>query len=377
MTQENPTGTPPPLGISQRQGGTENPRIEPSYRGASSLGAMLRDARQKRGLSTADLAGSLNLDLVIVEAIENDRLDEAPEPIYVRAYLKHWAGMMNTDPAPWLAALDTEASSLPSTPRVSARTPVESVRPSRGTGNHRRSGVAGTLWRLLVVIILLGAAVALFALALPSFWQKVTQWLPSHESESPSNGALSLPVTPIPLPARPAAESTEPAAKLPPPPSLSSEATPAAPVANADGMAGAQTNPETVTAPAPSDAAPATEPVPAEPVTEPVSSAPAPAASPSATGAPSPTASSTTEHNALKIAVTAADCWVEVRDATGKRLIYDVLKKGSERSITGKAPFTVVLGHANGVEVTWQDKPVTLPAPNSTTGIIRATVGGS
>ncbi|WP_407275654.1 RodZ domain-containing protein [Halothiobacillus sp. DCM-1] len=367
MSQQNLPGSPPPLGINQRQTSHEDsaPSI-PSFSGASSLGAMLRDARQKQGLSAADLASSLNLDLVVVEAIENNRLDEAPEPLYVRAYLKHWAGMMNTNPAPWIAALDAQTHDRSPSHRVSARTPVDAVRPSRARGIQRRSGVVGLIWRLLVVGILLGAAVALLALALPSFWQKVTQWLPHHDRAASADSALALPVTALPAPTP--TEPTAPAASLPlpPPPTLATPANPEPSPIDAATTAPAVAAP---VSPAPSPAAEPVAPMPAD-----ASAAPAKSEAPTnATTAPS----ADTPHNPLKIAVTKADCWVEVRDATGKRLIYDVLKKGSERSLNGKAPFTVVLGHADGVEVTWQGKPVTLGTPNSTTGIIRTTVGGS
>lgn len=377
MTQEKNHDAMPPLGINQRQIPPENPRpenarIEPAYQSNASLGALLRDARQKRGLSPADLAGSLNLDLATVEAIESNRLDEAPEPLYIRAYLKHWAGMMQTDPAPWLAALDAQIVPTAGAHRVSARTPIDTVRQPRAMGRHRRGGIARALWRLLVVIVLIGAAVALIALALPSFWQKVTQWLPEHEQPASMQNTLNLPVTPVPLSTNQPAEH---AAPLPPPPSLTLPAAPAAPaipIASANGEASAQTNPNTVSAPT----TPA-EPVPPEPSATAPTTEPSPtvASTVSQTKTPPPAAAALSDD--LTIAVTAADCWVEVRDATGKRLIYDVLKTGSTRTITGKEPFTVILGHAKGVEVSWKGKPVTLSAPNSTTGVIRTTVGGS
>lgn len=381
MNAEKPTPAQPPLGISQRQPSPEAARLEPTYSGASSLGAMLRDARQKRGLSPADLAGSLNLDLAIVEAIESNRLEDAPEPLYIRAYLKHWGSLMNADPAPWLAALDAQAVPAANHPRVSARTPVDTVRQPRAMGGRRRGGFARALWRLIVVIVLLGAAVALLALALPSFWQKVTQWLPGHETAPVASSGLNLPITPLPLTTPAATEPTPPAASLPPPPSLTLSSPPSPPngepapvVGTADGMADAQTNTRAITAasPAPANAANTGASTGSEP-TPPAE----PTASTTAAQSSNPASNPAAAQDDLKIAVTAADCWVEVRDAHGKRLIYDVLKKGSERSLPGRGPFVIVLGHANGVNVTWKGKPVTLGAPNSTTGIIRTTVGGS
>ncbi|OYY31851.1 MAG: hypothetical protein B7Y58_10700, partial [Halothiobacillus sp. 35-54-62] len=80
--------------------------------------------------------------------------------------------------------------------------------------------------------------------------------------------------------------------------------------------------------------------------------------------------------NHLVITANSADCWVEVQDAKGKRLVYDVLKKGSERSLSGAGPFTVILGNPSAVTVLWKGEPVKLGAPNTTTGVVRTQVGG-
>ncbi len=53
----------------------------------------------------------------------------------------------------------------------------------------------------------------------------------------------------------------------------------------------------------------------------------------------------------LQLEATGADCWIEIKDATGKQVMYDLLKKGSTRTVQGKAPFDVFLGYAPGVTV--------------------------
>jgi cytoskeleton protein RodZ len=45
----------------------------------------------------------------------------------------------------------------------------------------------------------------------------------------------------------------------------------------------------------------------------------------------------------------AADCWVEVRDGTGRILYSGIKKAGTELAQTGTAPYRVVLGYAPGV----------------------------
>ena len=43
--------------------------------------------------------------------------------------------------------------------------------------------------------------------------------------------------------------------------------------------------------------------------------------------------------------------WVEVRDAGGRRLLYDLLDPGASRNVDGVAPFDVLLGYGPGVAV--------------------------
>lgn len=50
--------------------------------------------------------------------------------------------------------------------------------------------------------------------------------------------------------------------------------------------------------------------------------------------------------------------WVEVRDAGGRRLLYDLLDPGTSRNIEGTAPFAVVLGYGRGVTVEFNGKLV-------------------
>ncbi|RBP78039.1 RodZ domain-containing protein [Marinomonas rhizomae] len=44
-----------------------------------------------------------------------------------------------------------------------------------------------------------------------------------------------------------------------------------------------------------------------------------------------------------------ADCWAEIRDSSGKILFSGVKSANSQLSLTGKAPYRVVLGYAKGV----------------------------
>ncbi|WP_432458986.1 cytoskeleton protein RodZ [Agarivorans sp. QJM3NY_25] len=51
------------------------------------------------------------------------------------------------------------------------------------------------------------------------------------------------------------------------------------------------------------------------------------------------------------------ECWVEVRDANGKRLVAAIKKPGDSLKLSGVAPYSIVLGTAAGVNIHYgQDK---------------------
>jgi cytoskeleton protein RodZ len=52
------------------------------------------------------------------------------------------------------------------------------------------------------------------------------------------------------------------------------------------------------------------------------------------------------------------DSWVEIHDAAGQRLEYDLLRAGQELRYQGEAPFQLLLGRASAVEVRINDERV-------------------
>jgi len=58
----------------------------------------------------------------------------------------------------------------------------------------------------------------------------------------------------------------------------------------------------------------------------------------------------------------AADSWVEVYDANGEKLFYDIGSADSSRKLTGVPPLRVVLGNAPGVSLDINGKPAAVPA---------------
>ena len=55
-----------------------------------------------------------------------------------------------------------------------------------------------------------------------------------------------------------------------------------------------------------------------------------------------------------------AESWVEIRDATGKVLMSQLNRADTEKAVTGTAPFSVVIGNAQHVHVTYNGEPFDL-----------------
>ena len=64
------------------------------------------------------------------------------------------------------------------------------------------------------------------------------------------------------------------------------------------------------------------------------------------------------------------ESWIEVKDAADRTLISSLNSAGSERVVEGKAPFTLVIGNAQHVRVSYNNKPVDL-APHTKVEVAR------
>ncbi|WP_148715434.1 helix-turn-helix domain-containing protein [Chitinolyticbacter meiyuanensis] len=58
--------------------------------------------------------------------------------------------------------------------------------------------------------------------------------------------------------------------------------------------------------------------------------------------------------------VAQGETWVQVRDATGQRVLSEVIPAGSERTVTGKRPFSIKVGNAPQTRLFLKGQPVDL-----------------
>src|SRR5699024_1941372 len=77
--------------------------------------------------------------------------------------------------------------------------------------------------------------------------------------------------------------------------------------------------------------------------------------------------------NALVMNFTA-DCWLEVTDATGKKLFSGMQRKDGNLNLVGQAPYKLKIGAPAAVQIQYQGKPVDLSRFIRTNQVARLTV---
>jgi len=70
---------------------------------------------------------------------------------------------------------------------------------------------------------------------------------------------------------------------------------------------------------------------------------------------------------------TDADAWIEIRDSLDRMLVASLNPAGSERVVRGRPPYSLIIGNAANVRVTYGDKPIDL-APHTRHDVARLTV---
>lgn len=123
-------------------------------------GKMLREARERLGLSVADVAQHTRLAPRQIEALEADDFDNLPELPFVRGFIRSYARLLQIDPEPLLAALPPEGhSSVPLMPPS-----VEAPFPSPFMMQRRNLMVVGAT----LLLVLLGGLLAVWNFMSPA-----------------------------------------------------------------------------------------------------------------------------------------------------------------------------------------------------------------
>lgn len=116
-----------------------------------SPGQMLRQERERRGLTLQQAADDLNLDRWIVEAIEVDHFLALGAPVYARGHLRKYAALLDL-PQDLIVGRYDALSGTPPMPVVTTTTTAHMPRRAR----RRRSFRQPLLWLLVLIALAAG-----------------------------------------------------------------------------------------------------------------------------------------------------------------------------------------------------------------------------
>ncbi len=272
-----------------------------------SLGGRLKAERERKGFSTQKAADQLHLDAWVIEALESGDYARLGPAVYGKGHLKRYAGLLGLPADEIIGAYETRPAA--------AQTPALRMRPAETSD---RAPPWATVAGVAIISMLVAVASVLW-------------WRPWH-----ARGAAAT--------VGPAAASDMVSApgnglrKMP-----GSDLTGGGPPdgRSADRVAGS------------GSIADSTSPGGARAVT---AAAAATADSVAGAGADSVPGLG---HARLKLSF-SADSWVDVRDASGRRLFAGRGHANSVKTIAGAAPMKVYLGFASGVQVEVNNRAVAI-----------------
>ncbi|MBF8708775.1 helix-turn-helix domain-containing protein [Pseudomonas putida] len=318
-------------------------------------GELLRQARENRDWSQAEVARKLNLTVSSLNHVETGAFDKLPGHTFARGYIRAYAKLMDLDQAALVEAFDRYTGTHAKGSDVHSLGRIEE--PVRLSHNILR----GVSLLLLVAVVgggfvwwqdqgsLRGKDLAKIALEHVEVESAdgTTQIHPLDEPEDQAVSAGQQPES-APLPLEQGA-AEQPAA---------AEQAPASPALAA--TAAAVPNPAQQAPVPPVASAPAAAPAPVAPVAPaPAPAAVAPATPVAAVAAAEPAAPAVVPAGSAKVAIQfVADCWTQVTDGNGKVLFSAIKRKGDNLELTGKPPFSVRLGFARGAQVSYNGQAV-------------------
>lgn len=285
-------------------------------------GQQLRAEREALGVTVREVADTLNLSMVVIQALEDDDYDRLPGVVFTRGYVRAYARLLDIDPTPLLQRLPAPGSSF------------------EAHGAAPESNVAEWIRRRpALVLTALGAVAAAVVISLA-----VLLW-PEDGIESLWR-AVDSPEVAVPPVEADAAWEWEQAQQSSPGGQFGGVA--------ADSAAAPQSDDATA-AISTAGSAPASGVAETRPATG-ADAAGAEVLPLSANGIRRLTPAG---EQSLAL-LFRGECWVEIRDAAGTVLYRELGRPGDRRDFAGQGPFRLMLGHAPSVTVTFEGETVAL-----------------
>ena len=309
----------------------------------TTLGQALAGERERQGLSRTEVAQRLHMSQWQIEALESSDYARLPKGTFLRGFVRNYAKVLGIDAEGLLSQL---AQTAPRAPAPGIVVPSQNIRfdpiGDRLSNPYVKAGF------LAFFFISLGFAVMywwLFIRPAPPAMAKKEN-MPTAQNLAAAPIPAADPVVPMPAPSEPA----KPEGKAEPP--KPEPAKPAPPKAE------------------PSRAAPAAK---VEPPKADLSKAAATTtAEPPKAEAPSaPPVRGPNDHT-VKLRF-RGESWVDIRDRAGRVLLQRINTPGSEAEVSGRPPFTVIIGNAPDVTLTYDGREFPLE-PHTRVAVARFTL---
>ncbi|WP_298446933.1 RodZ domain-containing protein [uncultured Marinobacter sp.] len=283
------------------------------------VGQQLKRARERQGLSIAQIADAQHLRNGVVQAIENGDYAQIDSELFLKGYVRAYAKQVGLDADAIIADLNVELEPA----RIQKARELEANPLIDIERRRRRKRRIAKLFLLFAALVAIGALVVMFVM--PKFTAG------QADAELPAEtGVMSQPDDALPE---------------------DSISIPDDPGSNSGGNNEIQSDLGYL------DEAPAAELVgrdvePEQVVVQPEVSDQVPVVAQTiepALAQPPVTESSGPVSGVLEIAFTG-DCWVQVSDATGDRLASSLQRAGDTLQVAGKPPLKVVIGAVSTVD---------------------------
>lgn len=311
-------------------------------------GESLRQARELKGWSIAEVAAQLNLTQQRLTQLEAGAFDKLPGTTFARGYIRAYAKLLDMDQNRLVLEFDQFTGTDASGSSVHALGRIEEpVRYSQ------------SILRLISFLLLLALIGGGFI-----WWQDQGRPVTSladlgleHVEVEGADGTTQVHSLAEPEDqAVVAAQGNEQSSPL------------LLPIESDEATEETDTAEQPATEPVTEQTTEAASEIPAAPAAEQPAAAATVPAEPAA-----PVAAVPAGHGSLNVQFTA-DCWTQVTDADGKVLLSGLKRSGERIELTGKAPMELRLGFARGAQVTYNGVSVDI-APHMTGETARLKLG--
>jgi cytoskeleton protein RodZ len=302
------------------------------------LGAQLRLARERAGLGLSEVARNLHVTNRVIESLEYEQFDELPPPIFVRGYLRQYASLLHMSPEEVVHLYN----------RTFAERPAPLIRESlRQRLVDRQLGFR--IWPVLTVAVVVATVLGLWLFGGQPKLSEVSGVLQEKPASNVAPGVSTTSAPPEPHVTNASQQSA----------TLRSEekgaqqgARPNMPPAVAGLPSGVRQDQKSTPSPL--------QGVQQDDVRNGLASGQAllessardqtqqKAGAQAAASLPAPDVAADERSVQFQF---SKDCWFEVQDANGNKVLATMGRAGESKTIHAKAPMSVLLGNATGVTI--------------------------